>query len=190
MRNKGNSQQYPSLYEGRRPKSIEDTEKTDRKGIALGQKGRWDQHGEQGNCSPRPLPSRTALILLEERPANDSLPCQTKLEQHRERPGCLKWQGSAKPTETVGAGWGQLRVGPCGVLIQTVPGLAGEMGCVRRQAFPCMEGVAGLSRRISSKRKRPSGALWGILLQQQLQSPLHLDAGRSRGGVGGIEPKS
>ena len=29
LRNKANSQQYPSVYEDRRPKSIEDTEKTD-----------------------------------------------------------------------------------------------------------------------------------------------------------------
>ena len=34
LRNKANSQQYPSIYEDRRPKSIEDTEKTDSKGIA------------------------------------------------------------------------------------------------------------------------------------------------------------
>ena len=37
LRNKVNSQQYPSIYEDRRPKSIEDTEKTDGKGIASGQ---------------------------------------------------------------------------------------------------------------------------------------------------------
>ena len=37
LRNKKNSQQYPSVYEDRRPKSIEDTEKTDGKGIASGQ---------------------------------------------------------------------------------------------------------------------------------------------------------
>ena len=53
------------------------------------------------------------------------------------------------------------------------PGLAGEMGCVRGQALPCREGAPGLSRRIFPKRKRPSGALWGIPLQQQLQSPFH-----------------
>ena len=39
MRNKENRQQHPSVYEDRRRKSIEDTEKTDGKGIALGQKG-------------------------------------------------------------------------------------------------------------------------------------------------------
>ena len=37
LRNKANSQQYPSVYEDRRPKSIEHTEKTDGKGIASGQ---------------------------------------------------------------------------------------------------------------------------------------------------------
>ena len=39
LRNKANSQQYPSIYEDKRPKSIEDTEKTDCKGSASGQKG-------------------------------------------------------------------------------------------------------------------------------------------------------
>ena len=37
LRNKVNNQQYPSVYEDR-PKSIEDTEKTDSKGIPSGQK--------------------------------------------------------------------------------------------------------------------------------------------------------
>ena len=49
-----NSQQHPSVYKYRRPKSIEDTEKTDGKGIASGQKGPWDQHRDQGDCSPKP----------------------------------------------------------------------------------------------------------------------------------------
>ena len=57
LRNKANSQQCPRVYEDRRPKSIEDTEKTDSKGIASGQKGPWNQHGDQGNCSPRPVPA-------------------------------------------------------------------------------------------------------------------------------------
>ena len=39
LRNKAISQQYPSVYEDWRPKSIEDTEKTDGKGIVLGKKG-------------------------------------------------------------------------------------------------------------------------------------------------------
>ena len=38
LRNKVNSQKQPSVYEDKRPKSTEDTEKTDSKGIALGQK--------------------------------------------------------------------------------------------------------------------------------------------------------
>ena len=94
LRNKVNSQQYPSIYEDRRPKSIEDTEKkTDGKGIASGQKGPWDQHWDQGNCSPRPSPTRPTAGLLGERQVKGSLPCQTGLEQHLERPGCLKSQG-------------------------------------------------------------------------------------------------
>ena len=71
LKNKANSQQYPSVYEDRRPKSIEDTEKTDGKGIASGQKGPWDlrqdQHRDQGDCSPRPVPARPAAGLLGER---------------------------------------------------------------------------------------------------------------------------
>ena len=50
LRNKANSQQYPSVYEYR-PKSIEDTEKTDGKGTASGQKGPWDQLRHQGDYS-------------------------------------------------------------------------------------------------------------------------------------------
>ena len=73
----------------------------------------------------------------------------------------------------MGAGWGELKVGPCGTLDRTVPGLPGEVGCVRGQALSCMERAAELGRMILPKRKRPSGALWGIPLQQQLQSPLH-----------------
>ena len=93
LRNKANNQQYPSVYEDRRPKSIEDTEKTDGKGIASGQKGPWDQRGDQGDCSPRPAPAGPAAGLLGESRVNGSLPCQTRLEQHLERPGCLKSQG-------------------------------------------------------------------------------------------------
>ena len=89
LRNKVNSQQYPSVYEDRRPKSIEDTEKTDSKGIASGNKGPWDQRGEQGDCSPRLAPTTG---LLGESQVNSTLPCQTRLEQHCERPGCLKSQ--------------------------------------------------------------------------------------------------
>ena len=119
LRNKANSQQYPSVYEDRRPKTIEDTEKTDSKGIASGQKGPWDQRGEQGECSPRPVPPGPATGLLGESGAKGSLPCQTRFEQHQETPGCLKLQGgeegrSGKPTETVGVSWGELTVGRCG----------------------------------------------------------------------------
>ena len=54
LRNKANRQQNLSVYEDRRPNSIEDTEKTDGKGTASGQKGPWDQRGNQGDCSPSP----------------------------------------------------------------------------------------------------------------------------------------
>ena len=54
LRNKANSQKQPSVYEDRKPKSTEDTEKTEGKGIVSGQKGPWDQRRDQGSCSPRP----------------------------------------------------------------------------------------------------------------------------------------
>ena len=92
LRNTVNSQQYPSIYEDRRPKSIEDTEKTDGKGIASGQKGPWDQQGPE-QLKPQARVPGPATGLLGERRVNGSLPCQTRLEQHRERPGCLKSQG-------------------------------------------------------------------------------------------------
>ena len=82
LRNKVNSQQHPSVYEARRPKSIQDTEKTDHKGTASGQKGPWDQHRDQGNCSPRPVLAWPAAGLLGESRVNGSLPCGTRLEQN------------------------------------------------------------------------------------------------------------
>ena len=75
LRNKVNSQQYPSVYEDRRQKSITDTEKTDGKEIASGQKGPWDQHGDQGNCSPRPEHARPDTGLLGGSQVNGSLTC-------------------------------------------------------------------------------------------------------------------
>ena len=95
LRNKANSQQYPSVYEDRRPKSIDDTEKKDSKGVASGQKGPWDQSRDQGDYSPRPPPAGPATGFLGESQVNGSLPCQTRLEQHQERPvylGCVRGQ--------------------------------------------------------------------------------------------------
>ena len=76
LRNKGNSQKHPSIYEDRRPKSTEDTEKTEGKGIASGQKGPWDQQGDQGSCSPRLTPAGPAVGLLGESQVNGSLPAK------------------------------------------------------------------------------------------------------------------
>ena len=45
----------PSVYEDRRRKSTKDTEKTDGKGTASGQKGPWDQCRDPGNCNPGPV---------------------------------------------------------------------------------------------------------------------------------------
>ena len=109
-------------------------------------------------------PSPWLLGLLQdfwESWVNNSLPCQTSLEQHRERPGCLKLQGgeygrSGKHTETVGASWGELRVWPCGALTRTVLSLAGEGGCVRGQALLCME-RQDWAGGFSQKEKDPRG---------------------------------
>ena len=54
LRNKVNSQKQPSLYEDRRPKSTEDTEKTEGKKNASGQKGPWDQRGTRAAAAPGP----------------------------------------------------------------------------------------------------------------------------------------
>ena len=56
----------------------------------------------------------------------------------------------------MGAGWGELRVGPCGALTRTVPGLAGEVGCVRGQALPYME-QQDWAGGFSQKEKDPQG---------------------------------
>ena len=82
LSNKVNSQQYPTIYEDRRAKRIEETEKTYGKGIASGQKGPWDQCRDQGDCSPRPLPARPATGLLRGSWVNSFLPFQTRFEQH------------------------------------------------------------------------------------------------------------
>ena len=68
LRNKANSQKQPSIYEDKRPKSTEDTEKTEGKVIASRQKGPWDQLGDQGGFSPRPAHARPATGLLGEGP--------------------------------------------------------------------------------------------------------------------------
>ena len=73
----------------------------------------------------------------------------------------------------MGAVSGELKVGLRAILTQTAQGLAGEVGCVRGQALPCMEGATRLSRKIFPKKKKTLGAIWGIPLQQQLQPPLH-----------------
>ena len=73
LRNKANSQKPPSVYEDRRPKSTEDTEKTEVKGIASRQKGPWDQRGDQGGCSPRPTHAGPATGLLGESQVNGPL---------------------------------------------------------------------------------------------------------------------
>ena len=74
LRNKVNSQQHPSVYEDRRPKIIEDTEKTEGKGTASGQKGPWDQHGTRATAAPGLVLARPATGMLGEIRVNGSLP--------------------------------------------------------------------------------------------------------------------
>ena len=116
------------------------------RGLLLDKKVPGTRAGNKTTAAPGPHPLGLlpATGLLGESRVKGSLPCQTRLEQHPERPGCLKSQGgeqgrSSKPTEIVGASWGELRAGLCGALAQTVPALAGEVGCVRGQALPCTE---------------------------------------------------
>ena len=45
---------------------VEDTEKTEGKGVALGKKGPWDQRRDQGSCNPRPACAGPAAGLLGE----------------------------------------------------------------------------------------------------------------------------
>ena len=54
LRNKANSQKQPSVYEDRRPKSTEDTEKTEGKGIASGQKVPGPSVGTRVAAAPGP----------------------------------------------------------------------------------------------------------------------------------------
>ena len=56
LRNKANSQQYPSVCENRRPKSIEDTEKIDGKGTASGKKVPGTSTGTRATAAPGPHP--------------------------------------------------------------------------------------------------------------------------------------
>ena len=90
LRNKANSQQYPSIYEDRRPKSIEDAEKT----VNLqDNKVPGTSRETRATAAPGPAPSGSATGLLGESRVNSSLPCQTRFEHHQERSGCLKLQG-------------------------------------------------------------------------------------------------
>ena len=57
------------------------------------------------------------------------------------------------------ADWGELTVGPCGTLTQTVPGLTREVGCVRGQALPCMEGHSIEQEDFLKKKKTLRGTL-------------------------------
>ena len=63
LSNRANGEQNPSIYEDRRPKSKEDIEKTDGKGIASGQKGPWDQHGTRATAAPGLVLARPATGL-------------------------------------------------------------------------------------------------------------------------------
>ena len=63
----------------------------------------------------------------------------------------------------MGAGWGDLRVWPCGALTRTVPGLDGEAGCVRGQTLPCTEGAreGRIEQEDSLKKKKTLGGTLG-----------------------------
>ena len=94
LRNKANSQKPPSVYEDRRPKSTEDTEKTEGKELLQDKKVPGTNTGTRVAAAPGP-PARggPAAGLLGESQVKGPLLCQTRPEQHCERPGCLKSQG-------------------------------------------------------------------------------------------------
>ena len=95
--------------------------------------------------------------------------------------------------ETMGTGWGELRVGPCGTLTQRVPSLAGEVGCVRGQALPCMEGHSIEQEDFLKKKKTLRGTLGNTpAAAPPVSSPLghlpgsvHIDRGLSAPHPGG-----
>ena len=125
---------------------------------------------------------------LGESQVNGSLPCQTRLEQHEERPGCLKSQGgkeglSGKHRENVGMGWGELRVGLCGALTRTAPGLAGEVGCVRAQALPCTE-----QKDFLKKKETVGGSLGNSAAAAPVSSPPGCPPSPPRGLCGASSP--
>ena len=66
LRNKANSQQDLSIYEDRRTKSLEDTEKTDGKGIASGKKVPGTSTGTKATAAPGLVPTGPAAGLLGE----------------------------------------------------------------------------------------------------------------------------
>ena len=59
LRSKAKSQQYPSIYEDRRPKSIEDTEKTDGKGMLQDKKVPGTSAGTSATAAPGRSPPHT-----------------------------------------------------------------------------------------------------------------------------------
>ena len=142
-------------------------------------KGPWDQCGDQGSYSPRPAPARPAIGHLGESWVNRPLPCQTRLEQHCESPGCLKSQGGNKDKvvntrrppvlaeESLKSGlvWSWPRQPPAWLERWAV--WEDRPFLVQREPQDWPGGFF-------QKRKRPARALWGIPLQQQLQSPLHM----------------
>ena len=72
--------------------------------------------GTRVAAAPGLVVAGLAAGFLEESQVNSSLPCQTRFEQHWERPGCLRsqvgnkekgahTQGRCVPTETTDTGW-------------------------------------------------------------------------------------
>ena len=177
LRNKANSQQYPSIYEDRRPKSIEVTEKTDEKRIASGRKVPGTSTGTRATAAPGPRPSGLLQNSWERAELMISCPAKQGLSStmrdlvawsHREgnkdkvvnpqRPGAL-----AEESWKLGLLWswpGQSRSSWRGGLSErTGSSLYRGRQMIEQEDFP--------------KKKKTLGALWEIPLQQQLQSPLH-----------------
>ena len=93
LRNRVNSQRYPSIYEDWRPKIVEDIENQTVRGMLQDNTAPGSSTGPRVAATPGLAPTKSATGFFGENWVNDSLPCQTRFEQHQERPGCLKSYG-------------------------------------------------------------------------------------------------
>ena len=83
LRNRVNSQQYPSIYEDWRPKIVEDTEKSEVRRVLQDNKVLGSSLGTRVAAAPGPAPTWSVTGFLGESRVNGSLPCQSRLSSTR-----------------------------------------------------------------------------------------------------------